>query len=115
MNKDRAQKLIRNGIATLINKGRLLSRPEDGRYYAMLIELIEGGPSFRLIFSKLSAAEVSKFSGGEVTAAQVEASLQNRGHFPVLSAVADGEDIYSEVTEMRVDDRKAPPSASGLN
>ncbi len=103
MNEQRAKRLIELGVKMALARGHLASPPDDGRYQTMLVELVEGGPRFRMMLAKRTADEVLNFSRGKVTAERIQATMTRRDHFPLLSAVVDGEDMYSEITEMRVD------------
>lgn len=103
MNEQRAKRLIQRGIGMAVARGHLWAPPESGQYQIMLIELIDGGPRFRMQLAKLDAEQVSRFSKGQLTGADIERVMTRRDHFPLLAAVVDGDDLYSEVTELRVD------------
>lgn len=87
----------------LMARGWGLAPPETGRYLTMGIELVNGGPRFRLTGAKLTADQLFDLSGGKLTPESISVPLTRSDHVPVFSVVIDGEDVYSEVTELRVD------------
>ena len=106
MNSVRAKRLIEQGIRMLVARGWGLAPPEAGQYLTMGIMLVNGGPRFRLTGAKLTPEQLFDLSGGKLTPESITVPLTRSDHVPVFSVVIDGEDVYSEVTELRVDVRR---------
>lgn len=100
MHDQHAQELIKQAIVSLMAQGRLLSPPEDGRYYVLGIDMLDGRTG-KIVLGKRSAEELQAV-GCSVTVADIERLMSRRDHFPVVSVVRVGTYFYSEVTELGV-------------
>lgn len=103
MNPVRARRLVEQGIRLGMSHGWVMAPPETGHYLVMGITLTDGGPTFSLRLSKLTEEQLIDLSGGTLTTEQIHRTVKRAGHFPVFTFVMDGDDGYSEITEVRID------------
>ncbi|HNN92153.1 MAG TPA: hypothetical protein PKI03_07795 [Pseudomonadota bacterium] len=104
MNPQRAQRLIKRCIGEAVSKGYVMSPPDTAKHWALFILLEDG--KFEAMVAKLTAADLSTWTKSRLTAVEIEARSAQRslpGSFPVWCAVIEGEDVYADVTEVRVD------------
>ena len=103
MNPTRSRRLVEQGIRLALQQSWLMAPPETGHHLVMGIKLVNGGPTFTVHLSKLTEERLIELSSGKLTTDQIHGTVKRAGHFPVFTFVLDGDDAYSEITEVRID------------